>query len=114
MFSPDRNLMFDIIILLPIMALLISVTKIVPEQVKDLLRDENIFSRGTTLIAACLKPPLKPGSNNPCPCNGGYPYALTWSFVQSVSSGVYLYIRQHLLAPTAGSLNAGFHAGHAG
>jgi len=34
----------------------------------------------------------------------GFPYAPIQKMFQSISSGVYLYIRQHLLAPTAGSL----------
>jgi len=55
------------------------------------------------------------GSNNPCPNNGGLPYAPTKSpeTFQSIGSGVYLYIRQQLLAPTAVSLGAGISAGHA-
>jgi len=33
------------------------------------------------------------------------------TLVRNISSGVYFHIRQHLLAPTAGSLAPGFHRG---
>jgi hypothetical protein len=46
-----------------------------------------------------------PGSNNPCPYDGGLPYAPT--DVQGIGSGVYLHIRQQLLSPTAASLIVG-------
>jgi len=62
------------------------------------------YSRGTTLIAV-LKNRRSPGSNNPCPYNGGLPYTPT--NLQGISSGVYLHIRQQLLSPTAASLIIG-------
>jgi hypothetical protein len=65
------------------------------------------LSRGTTLIAASCKLPLNTESDNSCPDNGGRPNVPTKSLFQNISSGVYLHIRQHLLAPPAVSLSVG-------
>jgi len=63
-----------------------------------------LHSRGTTLIASQHEPPLNEIKQS-LPHNSGPPYAPTQTDFQSISSEVYLHIRQHLLAPTAVSLN---------
>ena len=72
-----------------------------------------LSSRGTTLIAAYNKPPLNGIKQFHAPITEGIRILLLKQIFQSISSGVYLHIRQHLLAPTAVSLDAGIHAGHA-
>jgi len=76
-----------------------------------LLRDEK-FSRGTTLIT--IKSSLTE-SDNSCPITGASvcsyapaAYEVLQPVFQSISSGVYLHIRRHLLAPPAVSLSTGF------
>jgi len=50
---------------------------------------------------------LSAGSDNPYPYNGGLPGVSTKKLFQNTGSGVYLHIRQQLLAPPAASLIAG-------
>jgi hypothetical protein len=76
----------------------------------------NYFSRGTTLIAAVKTSRRSTESDNSRPYDGGRPDAPTnspplgnfskfFENFQSIGSGVYLRIRQRLLAPPAVSLN---------
>jgi len=64
------------------------------------------YIRGTTLIAAFNKPPLIRDQTIPARITAGIRTPLLRIF-QGIGSGVYLYIRQHPLSPTAVSLIAG-------
>jgi len=82
--------------------------------------EQTLFVQGRNYKYSAVPPWLRlkynrhsPESINPCPANGGLPYAPTKIYLQGVGSGVYLHIHQQPLSPTAASLVAGLSAGHA-